>query len=102
MRLLLALALTSSPLSASVAASFPAKAAAAWVGGQLTALPPITVPAITIDGSGDGVNSGTAHHAKRFTGPHEHRVFDKMGHNMPQERPREWTQAVLDARELAK
>ena len=29
----------------------------------------IAVPAITIDGDADGVNPGTAHHAKKFTGP---------------------------------
>ena len=68
----------------------------------LTAQPPITVPAITIDGDTDGVNPGTAHHAKKFTGPHEHRVFRGAGHNLPQERPEEWAQAVIDAREMAK
>lgn len=75
--------------------------AVAHIETQLTAQPPITVPAITIDGSGDGVNTGTAHHAKRFTGPHEHRVFEKAGHNLPQERPVAWAQAVLDARSMA-
>ena len=34
----------------------------------LAAQPQIAVPAITIDGDADGVNPGTAHHAKRFTG----------------------------------
>ena len=68
----------------------------------LTAQPPINVPAITIDGDTDGVNPGTAHHAKKFTGPHEHRVFRGAGHNLPQERSEEWAQAVIDAREMAK
>ena len=27
--------------------------------------------------------------AKRFTGPHEHRVFEGAGHNLPQERPQD-------------
>ena len=80
----------------------PGDPAVAHLETQLTAQPAITVPAITIDGTGDGVNTGTAHHAKRFTGPHEHRVYDKAGHNLPQERPQEWAQAVLDARTLAK
>lgn len=80
----------------------PGDPAVAHLETQLTAQPAITVPAITIDGTGDGVNTGTAHHAKRFTGPHEHRVYDKAGHNLPQERPQEWAQAVLDARALAK
>ena len=67
----------------------------------LAAQPPIAVPAITIDGDADGVNSGTAHHAKKFTGPHEHRIFKGSGHNLPQERPEEWAQAVIDARKMA-
>jgi pimeloyl-ACP methyl ester carboxylesterase len=67
----------------------------------LAAQPPIAVPAITIDGDADGVNSGTADHAKRFTGPHQHRVFKGAGHNLPQERPEEWAQSVIDARSMA-
>jgi pimeloyl-ACP methyl ester carboxylesterase len=67
----------------------------------LAAQPPIAVPAITIDGDADGVNPGTAHQAKRFTGPHEHRVFRGAGHNLPQERPEKWARAVIDARKLA-
>ena len=55
----------------------------------------------TIDGDADGVNSGTAHHAAMFTGPHQHRVFKGAGHNPPQERPAEWVEAVLDARAMA-
>ena len=79
----------------------PGDPAYAHIETRLVAQPPITVPAITIDGDADGVNSGTAHHAHKFTGPHEHRVVTGMGHNMPQERPAEWTQAVLDARAMA-
>ncbi len=47
------------------------------------------------------MNFGTAHHARRFLGPHEHRVFADTGHNLPQERPREFARAVLDARAMA-
>ena len=79
----------------------PGDPAIAPIETRLTAQPPITVPAITIDGSGDGVSTSTAHHTKHFTGPHEHRVFDKAGHNLPQERPQDWARAVLDARALA-
>jgi pimeloyl-ACP methyl ester carboxylesterase len=63
--------------------------------------PQIAVPAITIDGDADGVNPGTAHHAKKFAGPHEHRIFKGAGHNLPQERPEEWARAVIDARRMA-
>jgi len=63
---------------------------------QLAAQPPIGVPTIAIDGDSDGVNPGTAHHAGRFAGRFEHRVFAGAGHNLPQERPQEWARAVLD------
>ena len=79
----------------------PGDPAVAHIETRLTAQPPISVPAITIDGDADGVNGGTAHHARRFTGPHQHRVFPAAGHNLPQERPRDWAQAVLDARAMA-
>ncbi|TNE39427.1 MAG: alpha/beta hydrolase [Alphaproteobacteria bacterium] len=79
----------------------PGDPAVAHIETMLTAQPEISVPAITIDGDADGVSNGTAHHAKKFTGPHEHRIFENAGHNLPQERPEDWCQAVLDARCLA-
>jgi pimeloyl-ACP methyl ester carboxylesterase len=79
----------------------PGDPAVAHIETQLTAQPPIAVPSVTIDGSTDGVGVLTAHHAKRFTGPYDYRVYEKAGHNLPQERPKEWAQAVLDARALA-
>lgn len=79
----------------------PGDPAVAVIETRLTAQPPITVPAITIDGDADGVAWSTAGHAKKFTGPHQHRVFRDAGHNLPQEKPREWAQAVLDARAMA-
>lgn len=74
----------------------------ATIEAALAAQPPIAVPAITIDGDADGVNPGTAHQAKKFAGPHEHRIFRRAGHNLPQERPEEWARAVIDARAMAK
>ena len=73
----------------------------AAIEAALAAQPPIAVPAITIDGDADGVNPGTAHHAKKFAGPHQHRIFEGAGHNLPQERPEEWARAVIDARAMA-
>ncbi len=73
----------------------------AEIEAALAAQPPIAVPSITIDGDNDGVNPGTSHHAGKFAGPHEHRVFHGAGHNLPQERPREWARAVIDARATA-
>ncbi|MBX2882663.1 MAG: alpha/beta hydrolase [Granulosicoccus sp.] len=76
--------------------------AVAWIETQLVAQPDIKVPSITIDGDQDGVDAGTSSHARKFIGPHEHRVFNGAGHNLPQEKPDEWAQAVCDARALAK
>jgi pimeloyl-ACP methyl ester carboxylesterase len=73
----------------------------AEIEARLAAQPPITVPAITIDGDKDGVNPGTSHHAEKFAGAHEHRLFSGAGHNLPQERPQDWARAVVDARAMA-
>lgn len=67
---------------------------------QLALQPAIAVPSISIDGDSNGVHGSTASHATRFSGPHEHRVFSGAGHNLPQEKPAEWLQAVLDAKKL--
>lgn len=67
---------------------------------RLSAGPPIRVPAITIDGSVDGVATDTTGHARKFEAYREHRVFDDAGHNLPQEKPAEWTKAVLDLRAI--
>jgi pimeloyl-ACP methyl ester carboxylesterase len=65
---------------------------------RLTGLPPITVPAIALDGNGDGVvrAGGARNHARHFKAAYEHRVIPFVGHNLPQEAPREFAQAVLD------
>ncbi len=70
---------------------------------RLAAQPDISVPTITIDGDSDGVlgRGGTAQHARKFTGAHEHRMFAGVGHNVPQEAPVAFAQAVLDARALS-
>ena len=63
----------------------------------LTALPKIGVPTITLDGAGDGVMApeGAARHAVFFNGPYERRVIPSVGHNLPQEAPAEFAEAVL-------
>jgi len=64
---------------------------------RLAALPPITVPAITLDGDADGVvpaTDGSASAAK-FSGPRVHRVIPRAGHNLPQEAPEEFAAAVM-------
>lgn len=66
---------------------------------RLAAQPNITVPTVTLDGAADGIRpGGTAAHAVHFTGRHEHRVIDDAGHNLPQEAPRAFAEAVLTVR----
>lgn len=62
--------------------------------------PPIAVPTITLDGADDGVvpARSSAQGASRFTGPHEHRIIAGAGHNLPQEAPLAFAQAVLNVR----
>ncbi|HEX3116689.1 MAG TPA: alpha/beta hydrolase [Bradyrhizobium sp.] len=65
---------------------------------RLAALPAVTVPAITLDGDGDGVapaTDGTAQAAK-FTGRRIHRVIPRAGHNLPQEAPEAFAAAVME------
>lgn len=65
---------------------------------RLAALPVISVPAITLDGDSDGVapvTDGKAQAAK-FSGPRSHRVVPGVGHNLPQEAPGAFADAVLD------
>ena len=64
---------------------------------RLAALPPITVPTITLDGDADGVSpatDGTATAAK-FSGRRNHRVIARAGHNLPQEEPQAFAAAVM-------
>lgn len=79
----------------------PGDPAVAAIEDSLAAQPPITVPAITIDGDADGVIAMTGGHKHKFTGPHEHRIFKDAGHNLPQERPQDWASAVIDAHAMA-
>ncbi len=64
---------------------------------RLAAQPKIGVPTISIDGEADGVMSvgGCKDHARYFTGPYEYRLFPNVGHNPPQEAPKEFANAVL-------
>jgi pimeloyl-ACP methyl ester carboxylesterase len=66
---------------------------------RLARRPPITVPAVTLDGASDTLKpGGTADHAAMFTGRHEHRVVD-AGHALPYEAPGAFADAVLTVRE---
>jgi pimeloyl-ACP methyl ester carboxylesterase len=64
----------------------------------LTTGPVIKVPAITLDGIDDGViraTDGSASAAK-FSGPRDHRRIPRAGHNLPQEAPKAFADAVAE------
>ncbi|HWN36799.1 MAG TPA: alpha/beta hydrolase, partial [Pseudonocardia sp.] len=63
---------------------------------QLAAAPVITVPTITIGSDFDGAAASGEGYRKQFSGPYSHRVFNGIGHNVPQEAPREFAKAVID------
>jgi pimeloyl-ACP methyl ester carboxylesterase len=65
---------------------------------QLAKQPVISVPTITFDGADDGVRdpSPAAAHARFFSGPRSHHIVPGVGHNMPQEAPRVFADAVLE------
>jgi pimeloyl-ACP methyl ester carboxylesterase len=64
---------------------------------RLAKRPPITVPSITLDGGSDGVmgQPNSYSHGPYFTGPRDHRVIADVGHNLPQEDPASFADAVL-------
>ncbi|NYE62931.1 pimeloyl-ACP methyl ester carboxylesterase [Duganella sp. 1224] len=62
----------------------------------LAAQPVIKSPAITLDGLADGLLPATDGRADaaRFSGPRQHRQIPGAGHNLPQEAPRAFADAV--------
>jgi pimeloyl-ACP methyl ester carboxylesterase len=60
--------------------------------------PTIGVPAITLEGDANGApHAPPSAYASKFTGKYEHRVITGgIGHNLPQEAPQAFAQAVVD------
>ena len=68
---------------------------------RLFAAPVIAVPTVTIASDFDGAAvDGTAYRSK-FSGKYAHRVLSGIGHNVPQEDPQAFAQAIIDAGSLA-
>jgi pimeloyl-ACP methyl ester carboxylesterase len=70
---------------------------------RLTKLPRISVPTIALDGQDDGVNpiGGSLDQHAFFTGKYAYRTIPGVGHNLPQEAPREFAEAILSASKWA-
>jgi pimeloyl-ACP methyl ester carboxylesterase len=64
---------------------------------RLAAQPTIAVPTIAVYGGGDGVmqSGASGQDARHFTGRYERRDIPLVGHNLPQEAPREFAEAIL-------
>ena len=65
---------------------------------RLALSPVITVPTITLEGDANGApHLEPSAYAKKFSGKYEHRtITGGIGHNLPQEAPRAFAQAVVD------
>ncbi|TMR09709.1 alpha/beta hydrolase [Nonomuraea turkmeniaca] len=70
---------------------------------RLAARPVITVPTITLDAERDPFTAppgdGSSYRTM-FTGPYEHHTLKGIGHNLPQEAPTAFAQAVVDVDHL--
>ena len=65
---------------------------------RLAEAPVIAAPTITLDGDSDGVapaSDGTSY-AKKFSGKRTHRIIKGVGHNLPQEAPHAFAEAVVE------
>jgi pimeloyl-ACP methyl ester carboxylesterase len=69
---------------------------------RLAAAPDITVPTITMEGDANGAPHPEASaYAKKFSGKYVHRIVEGgIGHNLPQEAPQAFAEAVVDVAEI--
>jgi pimeloyl-ACP methyl ester carboxylesterase len=66
---------------------------------RLAQAPVITVPTITLQGDADGApHPAAASYRQKFAGKYQHRIVTGgVGHNLPQEAPREFATAIIEA-----
>ncbi len=62
---------------------------------RLFQAPVIAVPTITIASDFDGAAASGASYARQFSGKYSHRIFKGIGHNVPQEAPQAFAEAVV-------
>lgn len=69
---------------------------------RLAQFPVITVPTITLESDANGApHPNPASYARMFSGPYAHRhVEGGIGHNLPQEDPRSFVDAIIDVTQL--
>ena len=68
---------------------------------RLAAAPVITVPTITMEGDANGApHLDPSAYARKFSGRYAHRTIEGgIGHNLPQEAPHAFAEAVVDVAE---
>ncbi|HEY5749760.1 MAG TPA: alpha/beta hydrolase [Chryseolinea sp.] len=66
---------------------------------QLAKAPAIIVPTITLEGDANGApHPAPASYAKKFTGRYSHKTISTgIGHNLPQEAPKAFADAIVEA-----
>src|ERR1700728_10907 len=66
---------------------------------RLAGFPAITVPTITLEGDANGApHPDASAYASKFTGKYEHGVVEGgVGHNLPQEAPQDFAEAIIAA-----
>jgi pimeloyl-ACP methyl ester carboxylesterase len=64
--------------------------------------PVITVPTITLEGDANGApHPDASSYAKKFSGKYAHRIIEGgIGHNLPQEAPQAFAEAVVEVAEV--
>jgi pimeloyl-ACP methyl ester carboxylesterase len=69
---------------------------------RLAKAPDITVPTITLEGDANGApHLEPSAYAKKFTGRYAHRTIKGgIGHNLPQEAPRAFAEAIIDVADV--
>ncbi|MBC7935759.1 MAG: alpha/beta hydrolase [Rhizobacter sp.] len=63
---------------------------------KLAGSPVIKIPAITIGSDFDGAAANGKSYASKFKGKYAHWVFNGIGHNLPQEAPEYFVQAIIE------
>jgi pimeloyl-ACP methyl ester carboxylesterase len=58
--------------------------------------PNVSVPTITIGSDFDGAAADGKAYRNKFTGSYEHRILPGIGHNVPQEAPAAFANAIID------
>ena len=71
---------------------------------RLAGAPTIGAPTVTLDGGADGNFPATdgSGYAPHFTGPYRHHIVAGAGHNLPQEKPQAFADAIIETGQLAK